>query len=40
MRLVHPRTGIAEDVEVRASVVASMIFGALYSPLTSSLLPR
>jgi hypothetical protein len=26
-------------VALRASVVASMIFGALYSPLTSSILP-
>jgi pimeloyl-ACP methyl ester carboxylesterase len=39
VRLVHPRTGKAEEVELRASVVASMIFGALYSPLTSSILP-
>jgi pimeloyl-ACP methyl ester carboxylesterase len=39
VRLVHPRTGEAEEVELRASVVASMIFGALYSPLTSSILP-
>ena len=39
VRLVHPRTGIAEDVSMRASLVASMIFGALYSPFTSSVLP-
>ena len=39
VRLVHPRTGVGEEVEMRASVVASMIFGALYSPLTSSVLP-
>ena len=39
VRLVHPRTGVAEEVEMRASVVAGMIFGALYSPLTSSVLP-
>jgi pimeloyl-ACP methyl ester carboxylesterase len=39
VRLVHPRTGIAEDVQIRASLVAGMIFGALYSPLTSSVLP-
>jgi pimeloyl-ACP methyl ester carboxylesterase len=39
VRLVHPRTGIAEDVSVRASLVAGMIFGALYSPFTSSVLP-
>jgi pimeloyl-ACP methyl ester carboxylesterase len=38
-QLVHPRTGVAEDVEIRASLVAGMIFGALYSPLTSSVLP-
>ncbi len=29
----------AEDVVVEARVVASMLFGALYSPLTASLLP-
>jgi pimeloyl-ACP methyl ester carboxylesterase len=39
VRLVHPRTGIAETVEMRASMVAGMIFGALYSPFTSSVLP-
>jgi pimeloyl-ACP methyl ester carboxylesterase len=39
VRLVHPRTGVAEEVEVRASMVAGMIFGALYSPFTSSVLP-
>jgi pimeloyl-ACP methyl ester carboxylesterase len=39
VRLIHPRTGVAENVTLRASVVASMIFGALYSPLTSSILP-
>ena len=39
VRLVHPRTGIAEEVEVRPSMVAGMLFGALYSPFTSSVLP-
>ena len=39
VRLTHPRTGIAEDVVVEARVVASIVFGALYSPLTASLLP-
>jgi pimeloyl-ACP methyl ester carboxylesterase len=38
-RLVHPRTGVAEEIDIRASMVAGMIFGALYSPLTSSVLP-
>jgi pimeloyl-ACP methyl ester carboxylesterase len=38
-RLVHPRTGVAEEIEIRPSMVAGMIFGALYSPLTSSVLP-
>jgi pimeloyl-ACP methyl ester carboxylesterase len=37
--VTHPRTGIAEDVAVEARVVASIIFGALYSPLTASLVP-
>jgi pimeloyl-ACP methyl ester carboxylesterase len=39
VRAVHPRTGIAEDIRIEARVVAGMIFAALYSPLTSSLLP-
>jgi pimeloyl-ACP methyl ester carboxylesterase len=38
-RLVHPRTGIADDVTVRAGLVAGSIFGALYSPLAASLVP-
>ena len=37
--LVHPRTGIPERVEVDAGVVANAIFGALYSPVTASMLP-
>ena len=39
MRIVHPRTGIAEDVRVEARVVASILFSALYSPLTASIVP-
>jgi pimeloyl-ACP methyl ester carboxylesterase len=39
VRLVHPRTGVAETVEVDAKAVASMIFGALYAPQTAALLP-
>ena len=39
VRIVHPRTGIAEDVNVDARLVASVIFSALYSPLTASVVP-
>ena len=39
MRIVHPRTGVAEDVRVEARVVASILFSALYSPLTASIVP-
>jgi pimeloyl-ACP methyl ester carboxylesterase len=40
VRLTHPRTGIAEDVSVDGEFVVNVLFGALYSPLTSSLLPE
>ena len=40
VRLTHPRTGIAEDVTVDAAFVANILAGALYSPLTSSLMPE
>jgi pimeloyl-ACP methyl ester carboxylesterase len=39
VRIVHPRTGIAEDVRVEPRVVASILFSALYSPLTASIVP-
>jgi pimeloyl-ACP methyl ester carboxylesterase len=39
VKLVHPRTGIAEDVPIRASFVVGSIFGALYAPIASSLIP-
>jgi pimeloyl-ACP methyl ester carboxylesterase len=39
VRIVHPRTGVAEDVRVEARVVASIMFSALYSPLTGSIVP-
>ena len=39
VRIVHPRTGVAEDVRVEARVVASILFSALYSPLTASIVP-
>ena len=40
VRLTHPRTGIAEDVTVNAAFVANVLAGALYSPLTSALIPE
>jgi pimeloyl-ACP methyl ester carboxylesterase len=39
VRIVHPRTGLAEDVNVDARLVSSVIFSALYSPLTASVVP-
>jgi len=40
LRMVHPRTGVSEDTQISARVVASLLFGALYSPITASLLPK
>jgi pimeloyl-ACP methyl ester carboxylesterase len=37
--LVHPRTGIAEEMRVDDRFVAGTLFGALYSPLAASLIP-
>lgn len=37
--VVHPRTGIAEDVDIRADTIASVIFAALYTPATGSVVP-
>ena len=39
VRLMHPRTGAAEEVVMEARIVATIIFGALYNPLTASLVP-
>jgi pimeloyl-ACP methyl ester carboxylesterase len=39
VKVAHPRTGVAEEIEVTSKVVAGIIFSALYSPLTASLLP-
>ena len=39
-RLTHPRTGVAEEVEVNGEFVVNVIFSALYNPLISSLLPE
>jgi pimeloyl-ACP methyl ester carboxylesterase len=38
--LTHPRTGITEEVSVNGEFLVNVIFGALYSPLVSSLLPE
>jgi pimeloyl-ACP methyl ester carboxylesterase len=40
VRLTHPRTGVPEEVTIEPRVVASIIFGALYNPLTASLVPQ
>jgi pimeloyl-ACP methyl ester carboxylesterase len=39
-RLTHPRTGVTEDVNVNGEFIANVMFGSLYSPLVSSLLPE
>jgi pimeloyl-ACP methyl ester carboxylesterase len=39
VRVVHPRTGVAEEITVEARIVASILFTALYSPLTASIVP-
>jgi pimeloyl-ACP methyl ester carboxylesterase len=39
VEVMHPRTGIRETVTLEARVVAGVLFAALYSPLTSSLVP-
>jgi pimeloyl-ACP methyl ester carboxylesterase len=38
-RIVHPRTGVAEEMLVTGRLVASILFSALYAPLTTSVLP-
>ena len=37
--VAHPRTGVAEEIEVTSKLVAGIVFKALYSPLTASILP-
>jgi pimeloyl-ACP methyl ester carboxylesterase len=39
LRMTHPRTGVSEETTIDARIVASLLFGALYSPVTASLLP-
>lgn len=39
VRLTHPRTGISESVSLDGEFVVNVLFGALYAPLTSTLLP-
>ncbi|MCC7124420.1 MAG: alpha/beta hydrolase [Acidobacteria bacterium] len=38
-RLVHPRTGVSGEVRVNAMFLANVVMGALYAPLTASVLP-
>jgi pimeloyl-ACP methyl ester carboxylesterase len=40
VRLIHPRTGIAEDIRIEGRFVANIVASALYSPLMSSLVPE
>ena len=39
VEIMHPRTGVRESVTIEARVFASILFSALYSPLTASLVP-
>jgi pimeloyl-ACP methyl ester carboxylesterase len=40
VKLIHPRTGLAEEVDIDVRFIANALAGALYSPLMSSLLPE
>ena len=40
VHVVHPRRGVPETVMVDASLLANLVFGALYSPFTSSMVPE
>jgi len=40
LRMVHPRTGVSEETRIDARIVASLLFGALYSPVTAAMLLR
>jgi len=39
VKVAHPRTGVAEEIGITSKLVASIVFKALYSPLTASILP-
>jgi len=39
VRVRHPRTHEVEDISVEAPIVAGILFRALYSPLTASIVP-
>jgi pimeloyl-ACP methyl ester carboxylesterase len=39
-RLTHPRTGEAGEVTVNTTLVGNVVFGALYAPMMSSLVPE
>ena len=38
--VTHPRTGAAEDLRVTAELLAGLVTGALYSPMTASMMPE
>ncbi len=38
--VTHPRTGAAEDLRVTAELLAGLVTGALYSPMTASMVPE
>ncbi len=39
VKLIHPRTGVETEVDVRRLTVAGATFAALYSPQVAALLP-
>jgi pimeloyl-ACP methyl ester carboxylesterase len=39
IRYIHPRTGLEKDLDVHRLAVSSILFAALYSPVSASLLP-
>lgn len=39
-RVVHPRTGAAENLRIDAGLLANFVMGALYSPMTASMVPE
>jgi len=39
VEVMHPRTGLRETVTIEGRLVASVLFSALHSPLTASLVP-
>ena len=39
VRLIHPRTGAEVDMNIKRMTISNILFAALYSPQTASLLP-